>query len=56
MQCKCKYFKLAGGLLVCSVCGKPANTPSAPVIEDKNVLPEENKASAAIKHAAKKRK
>ena len=56
MRCKCKYFKLVEGKLACSVCGKPANTPSTPVIEDKNVLPEENKASAAIKPAVKKRK
>jgi uncharacterized Zn finger protein (UPF0148 family) len=41
MNCKCKYFNLVDGKLVCSVCGKPAHEP---VIEDKIDHKPENKA------------
>lgn len=30
--CKCKYYKMVDGVLVCSVCGKPASKQK---IEDK---------------------
>lgn len=38
MACKCKYFTIKDGALVCSVCGKPAK------IEDKATEKHEDKA------------
>jgi uncharacterized Zn finger protein (UPF0148 family) len=57
MVCKCAYFKMVNGELVCSACGKPSHS-AAPVIEDKSIQPQENKAAvaASTKPAVKRRK
>ena len=40
MVCKCQYFKLCNGQLICSVCGRP---PDQSKIEDKIMRGVENK-------------
>jgi uncharacterized Zn finger protein (UPF0148 family) len=47
MICKCKYFCMVDGKLVCSQCGKPAKTEN--VIEDKIYDPESRRLKNVIK-------
>ena len=47
---------MVNGSLFCDSCHAPSPQNPDAVFEDKNVLPEENKASVAVKPAVKKRK